>query len=367
MAPQGLDIAQDDSKVWVATASQQIYCLDTGSFAATRYMLPNFSFYQDPTVSAWQARQIFALADGTLFLNAWPGATTTSAEYPLIWNPTTNSLTPLNPPTGSQFGALWETLVRTGNAERVYSIASDSGGESFWYDVPSKSVSPAVQLGEYGITAAANFDGSEVAVYDANGLNMYDGNLNMLGPLPGGGIGPPLYGGLVFSPDGSTLYEESMPSDIPVIYTIGAHPLGVGKTFGVLGLAPAMDFTPASISGMSPPFYIPTPFAVDSTGMLLGIEDWGIAFDDPTNFQNYYVNQPGTPTFMQHMSPYTGPLSGGTDSSGFGNAVSTAPNVWYGSNAGTANVAGGGDVDDHIAASVCARAGECEIPLSRWH
>ena len=67
MGPRGLDITQDDSKVWVATASQQVYCVDTSSFAATRYMLPNFSFYQDPTVSVWQARQVFALADGTLF------------------------------------------------------------------------------------------------------------------------------------------------------------------------------------------------------------------------------------------------------------------------------------------------------------
>ena len=202
-------------------------------------------------------------------------------------------------------------------------------------------MSPAIELGGYGITAAANFDGSEIAVSDANGLNMYDGNLNLLGPLPGGGIGPPLFGGLLFSPDDSTLYEESMPTDIPVIYTISAHALGVRKTFVVRGLAPAMDFTPASISDMSPPFYIPTPFAVDSTGMLLGIQYWGIAFDDSTDFQNYYANQPGTPTFMQHMSPYVGPVSGGTASSGFGNAVLTTPNVWYGTNAGTTNVADG--------------------------
>lgn len=331
MAPQGIDITRDDSTVWVCTASQLVYSIDTTSYAATRHLLPNFSFYQDPTVSVWRAQQIFALADGTFFLNAYPGTAASTAEYAVLWNPATNTLTQLNPPTG-QSGGLWEILMRTGNAERVYSIAYDSGGASFWYDVPSKSVSSAVKLGGYAYAAAVNFDGSKAAVFDANGLNMYDGNLEMIGPLPGGGLlSPPLYGGLFFSPDNTTLYEESMPTDIPVIYTINT------QTRGVQGVAPAMPFTPASVSSMGPPFYIPVPFAIDATGILLGVQYWGIAFEDSTDFQTYSAGEPGTPNYMQHMSPYEGPLGGGTVSSGFGNGVTAAPSVWYGANLGFAS------------------------------
>jgi len=338
MAPRGIDITQDDSKVWVATASQLVYCIDTASYTATRYLLPNYSFSNSPEFTAWQARQIFALADGTFFLNVMPGVTESSAEYALLWNPSTNTLTELPPPTGGNFAALWEILMRTGNANRVYSIASDSGGESFWYDVPSKSVSPAVELGGYALVAAVNFDGSEAAVRDDNGLNMYDGNLNLTGALPGGGLlQPPLYGGLLFSPDNSTLYEEAMPTDIPVIYAIHLNTLEGGHKYSVLGLAPAMAFAPESGYGMSPPFYIPTPFGVDATGMLLGLQYWGIAFEDSTDFQNYSSGEPGTPTNMQQMSPYAGPLGGGTVSSGFGNGVTTPPEVWYGANLGLAN------------------------------
>src|SRR5438034_350385 len=89
---------------------------------------------------------------------------------------------------------------------------------------------------------------------------------------------------------------------------------------------------------LSPPFYMPEPFAVDDTGMVLGIEDYGIAFDDSTFFQNFVTNEPGSPTFLQHMSPYSGPAVGGTTSGGFGNAFSLTPDVWYGANRGSAHV-----------------------------
>ncbi len=87
---------------------------------------------------------------------------------------------------------------------------------------------------------------------------------------------------------------------------------------------------------------MPDPFAVDDTGMVLGIEDYGISFDDSTLFQSFVTSEPGTPTFLQHMSPYSGPGSGGTTSGGFGNAFSLTPDVWYGPNRGTANLASGG-------------------------
>ena len=49
MAPQGIDITQDDSKVWVATGSQLVYCIDTTTYTATRYLLPDSLSIRTPS------------------------------------------------------------------------------------------------------------------------------------------------------------------------------------------------------------------------------------------------------------------------------------------------------------------------------
>jgi hypothetical protein len=336
ISPRGIDITQDNSQVWVSTASQNVYSIDTASLAATRYVLPDFSPYSNSSTQQWNAREIFALADGTFFLNVMPGSNWSTEEDGIIWDRATNSLTALRAPLNAQASASWQIVLRSGDAKRIYSICSDSGGESFWYDVMSKAMSPPIQMSGYARTAAVNFDGSQLAIVDFGGLKMYDGNLNVIGTLPGGGLlGPKLFGGLVFSQDNTTLYEESMPFYTPLIYTIDT------RTLLARGVAPAMPMIPSSVLYMVPSFYFPTPFGVDKNGIVLGVQNWGIAFEDAAFFQNFVIGQPGTPTFLQHMSPYSGPLTGGTVSSGFGNALVMTPNVWYGANRGTVTLSSG--------------------------
>ena len=182
--------------------------------------------------------------------------------------------------------------------------------------------------------AAVNFDGSRVAVYDTSGLNLYDGNLNLLGPIAGGGVlgSGLLKGGMVFSPTSGDLFEVSMPTDMPVILTIDPNSLNA------VNIAPAMGMIPV-MTELSPSFYMAAPFAVDSTGMVLGVQDYGITFDDSTFSQNLLTTQLGPCVYMQHMSPYVGPLAGGTTSGGFGCAFPPiTPAVWYGANRGTASL-----------------------------
>jgi hypothetical protein len=333
-APRGVDIIQDHSQVWVATGSQQVFSINTTTFAATQYLLPNYTPYSGNNLQyvPWEGTQVICLADGTLFMALQIGSTL-SAEYSAaIWNPATNTITGLAAPSGGQFPASWETAMRTGDGKRLYSVGWDSAGESFWYDVMTKTTSPPVKLTGYAQAAAVNFDGSRVVILDPSGLNMYDGNYNLLGPVPGGGdMGIGYNGGLLFSPDNKTLFEESMPLFTPLIFTIDASSLRVQ------GIAPAMTMAPVW-GTIFPPFYIPIPFAVDNTGMLLGVEDFGIAFEDSTFSENFTTVQPGTPTVMNHMSPYAGPLAGGTVSGGFGNGATQTPDVWYGPNRGTASV-----------------------------
>lgn len=329
--PRGIDISIDGSRVWVATESQQMFAIDPNTFTATKYLLPKFNSFAGP--ESWEGSQVYCLADGTIGL-FFAEATGNTLDHFAIWDPASNSLTGISAPTGGQFPASWSYVLRSGDGKRVYSFAADSGGESFYYDVPNKRTSAPVALTGYAISAAVNYDASRLAVYYANCsencLEMYDSELNVIGPLPGGGFGGPLWsGGMVFTVDDSTLYEVSNPLGIPVIFNIDPNSLEIRGTAPALGMIPVM-------TGLSSGFFLGVPFAVDNSGMILELEDYGLSFDDATFFQTFSLIQPASPIFMQHMSPYFGPLTGGTESGGFGNAFSLTPDVWYGSSRGTA-------------------------------
>ena len=323
--PLGIDITQDSSTVWVATGTQQVFAINTVTLSSTRYQLPGLGPSQSNGSQTWRGSLIFALADGTLMVFAG-SVNANTFTYFAIWDPSSNTLTPIKSPANAIPGV----IERSGDGTKLYSISGDSSGESFYYDVMAKQFSGTVPLGGYALSAAVNYHGSRVAVADINGLNMYDGNLNLLGPLPGGGLvgGLPFTGGMVFSATTGYLYETAVPADLPFLITIDPN------TLQPLTIAPAMGI-PAGDN--FPDLFIPSPFAVDITGMVLGIQPYGISFDDSTFAQKYSSLQPGFPNFLNHMSPYVGPLSGGTTSGGFGNAFNITPGVWYGQNQGTAS------------------------------
>jgi hypothetical protein len=322
--PRGVDLSIDGTKVWVATGSQQMFAINTSTLQATRYLLPQLP--QGSATTPWEGMRVFALSDGNLLLLG------NTALYIAVWDPVSNTLTPLNAPGGVQ--ADYGYMARSGDGRRVYGISADSDGQAFYYDVASKSLSQPVSVGEYGGTVAVNQDGSRVVLgTSTTGLNVYDGQLNLIGPVPGGPLGGMLLGGLLFGPDNTKLYEVSIYPTVagtPAIYIIDASSLQV------LATAPAIPMIPV-MQVLSFGYYISTPFAVDNTGMLLGIQDYGIAFDDSTYVENFSPYQGGTPTLMQHMTPYSGPLKGGTVSSGFGNAFDMTPDVWYGAVRGSAS------------------------------
>lgn len=320
--PRGIDITQDGSTVWVASGSRQVFAINTSTFVMTRYLLPSGS------VPYWEGSKLFALGDGTVMIFLTHG-TLSPIDSLAIWNPVSNAITFPTPPVGVDA----ESFYRSGNGERVYFFSGTSGGETFYYDVPTKMFSNVVTLGGFAIGAAVNTDSSRLVICDTNGPNLYDGNFNVIGPLPACGFGSPpqfFQGGTIFSADNRYLYIETLNTNVPQIIKIDAN------TRSVISTAPAMPMIPV-MEELAPPYYVPIPFAVDNTGMIFGLEFWGIAFDDGAFAQSYSSIGPGTPTFMQHMAPYFGPLSGGTVSGGFGNAFSINPDVWYGAARGTAN------------------------------
>jgi len=205
------------------------------------------------------------------------------------------------------------------------------------YDVSSQSTSTINSGPADENLIAVNNDGSQIVLYTgipgaAVPVGLFDRNLNLIGALPGTlpGYGP-LAGGVLFSADNKKLYEIGEYNGVAVVLTIGA------ASRNVLGTAPGPFTDPSGGGGDSG---TPTPFAIDSTGMVLGIQNYGISFDDSTFYQNYAVNMPNQNGRIAGLSTFAGPLSGGTVSSLYSFPALT-PDVWFGQTRGSASLSQG--------------------------
>ncbi len=317
--PHGLDITQDQAHVWVTTQSQQVYVIDTTRLTTARYLLPT---YQNQT---WEGDQIETLADGTLLLG-FSHLTNDGSFYSAVWNPSNNVLTNLALPSNSQPGLGFGPWKRSGDGSRSYSFNADSSNcQVLEYDVASKSVHSVATLNPVCRLYAVNQDGSRIVAANNAGVGVFDGSFNLLGTVFPNSPQTVGYfeGSFVFSRDGSTLYELSQGR----ISTIDTASLSVRGT------------APASSAGQQ--FWHSSltpslPFDVDPNGMMLDIQTFGIGFEDTTFFQNYGGNLIPSPSAVT-LSSYSGPLSGGTQTSPYGSFALT-PDVWFGSTRGTATL-----------------------------
>ncbi len=311
--PRGVDITPDKSRVWVATGSQQMFSIDTSTLAMTRYQLP---LYQG---GSWEDYQVYALSDGTVLLGLG-GVVGSGVNGAAVWNPTTNAL--------SSLSATYP-VARSGDGTHVYFEGANSSTCSVSvYFTATKALASSPSLNERCGFAAVNQDGSRIVMNNNNVLSMYDGAFDLIGPLPTPNPnGVASTAGLLFSPDNSTLYQISAGDPTPVIYTINA------ATLALTGTAPAMSTLPVMVSETPT---LSNLFGVDSSGMLLGIQDFGISFEDSTFFQKFSPTQVNISTPVT-ISPDAGPLTGGTTSNIYG-GYGLTPDVWYGGVHGTASV-----------------------------
>lgn len=309
---QTVDVSQDGSTVWIGTDSQQVFALNTTTFALTRYLLPQISG------ASWQDNILLALSDGTLLL----GTSHTAGEggnNNAIWAPSTNQITVL---PGSSY-----LSIRSGDGSKVYGINYASGYTTTVYNVATKTVSTLPLLGQGYELVAVNSDGSLLVGSDNN---LYNGSAQLIGALPGnvGNNYIDQFSSIVFSPDGSTLYEIGGDARIATIDV---------ASLTLKGLAPALSTLP---NGVSETPVTTSGAAVDNTGVLIGLQTYGIGFDDSTYFQNYGSSTAniGPPVLL---SPNAGPLAGGTASAPYG-SYDLIPDIWYGANRGSASLAGPG-------------------------
>jgi hypothetical protein len=332
-SPRGLDITQDNSHVWVQSASPNIFAIDTVSLQTRQYVLPSGPVTSAGLPLSFANDRLLALSDGTLFVYFADSGNYVGPQVG-VWNPQTNQMKVL------QSGLTWTlgTPVRSGDGTVVYAANVNANTLGMYaYNVSSQSLS-TIGPGSVNLTVlAVNHDGSEFVVGNTIGnLSLYDRNATLLGSVPGvlASSASPLTGGVLFSADNTKLFEVGIYKSVPVVLTIDASN---ASSLNVLGSAPASLTSPVSVSGANSEA---VPFAIDASGMVLGVQRYGISFEDSTFYQNYAVNQPSVSGPLLYSATYAGPLAGGTVSSLY-TFPDLTPDVWFGQTKGSASISQG--------------------------
>ena len=317
----GLSLTPDGTRVLVSGLSQQIAWIDTTSRQIVqRNVLP----LAQPQCSACSPELVspgspMVLASGkVLFVGS-----TTSFNGILEWDPAASQVVDLNLSNFGQgtFG------VRSADGTKALFSRNDSSGDIALFDSTADTfvaTQSFLNSSTFPIpfALAANPSGTQfVAAVNGSGVFVLDSHLNVVGQVPVGGI----LNGMIYSPDGRMLYVGSTPANVPLISTIDM------TTLQLVGQAPA--FT-SNIVGASRPPMVESPMAVDSTGLVFGSADHGVALDDATFFQNIGLATI-QPIFTIIAKPAEGPQASYTPITITTQSFSTAPDVWFGTINGT--------------------------------
>jgi hypothetical protein len=320
-SPRGIDITQDDGHVWVQTASPSLYEIDTTSLQARSFSLPSMllaSSGGQVNINS-QSNRLLALADGTLLIYFNDGGA--NAGIPEIWDPQTNKVTIITSVPTTGIGV----PMRSGDGTHVY--ASYSSGTAV-YTVGSQSLRLISSGTGDAKVVGVNRDGSRLVLLGSFGiLTLYDNNLNLIGSLPGK---LSISGGAVFSGDGTKLYEVTTYNNLAAILSVNASSLAVS------GTAPS-SFSNIYFGSGNNASPTPVPFAIDTTGMVLAIQTYGVSFEDSTFYQTYAANQPTSSGSSAGPTPASGPLAGGTTSSLYA-FPALQPDVWFGQMRGSTSL-----------------------------
>lgn len=330
-SPVMIDLSQDSNTLWIGTQSEQVYALNTSAFTLRTYALPATTSTFPNQANLWTVSELYALADGNLLI---VGANT------FVWSPSTGAWTVVSLPNG---------LMRSPDGTRVFGLTSGFSGclLNVYSTATSTATTYTIDSGftgsaYCGTLEAANHDGSmlvaSLTAASLRGIQLLSGTGQSLGSFTAAvasgslAVSETVYffpSTFVFSDDGSTLYQTgtwAAPGNLIATYDVASRKL--------LGLAPAISSpTPPMSSGYGGNTML---VAADPSGLLIGIQSGGVAFEDSTYFQDYGSGNGtipgGNPTVF---SPQSGPLAGGASFSVYP-MITLQPDVWYGDVRGTA-------------------------------
>jgi len=236
----------------------------------------------------------------------------------LEWNPASSQYTQVS---GTPFLGGFGWAVRSADGTKAIFSNGNSPGIVGIYDSAADSIT-ATKTVDDPFALAANPTGTQFVVAgDAQGTIFVDNQLNTLATVP---VDPNL-SGMVYSPDGKYLYTVSTPANVPIISKIDA------TSFQLISQAPAYMSTEAYISNTIP--IVEQPEAADSTGLVFGIADHGVAIDDATDAQTI-SSSTLAPVFAIIVTPAEGPVNSSTPVLITTQSFNATPTAWFGTVAG---------------------------------
>ncbi len=319
-APLGLDISLDGSRVYVSSQTQRIFAIDT----TKQQLVQSWTLPQSNAVPGvvngqqYGVLQVQVLSNGNILLLG--NEIFTSAVGVIKWNPASNTVSTLSLPPAFQIGG----MSRSGDGSKVILFSDVEPGAVAIYDSTSDSITATLNFSFFVNSVQANPTGTRFIIFDqTNGLNLYDAQLNNLGPIPPGADDT----GALFSLDGNSIYVVADVNGVPATYTVNT------ATLKVVGIAPAYASIPP-YAQLDPPYIIETPFALDSTGLIFGSADHGVALDDTTFFQSL-GGVASTPTLDKVVQPDAGPVNAATPVEFETQPFFVLPDAWFGALRGT--------------------------------
>ncbi|MGB8260767.1 MAG: hypothetical protein WCE75_10475, partial [Terracidiphilus sp.] len=321
-----IDVTPDHRTVWVATIQGDLYTLDPSSLAVTaRYPSSQIGPYGYPTAG------VHVLASGKLVLLGGP-VTIDGALGFAVWDPKSNAIVFYgSAPFGSGAPALPNCVAigaftLTGDRKKVVEGSILSDGTLCVLDPDTGSYITAASGREFVVSVfptpdgrsillpVANNNGNAVTVFDAATLNP-TGTFPILGDTSSAAS-------MLVSPDSKTLWMTTFGGGDGELL---AYDLASGN---LKGWTPS-PYVPSESSGYAMgPFDVPALDAMDETGLIAGPMEEGVGFIDTAAIQ------PGTPPLgyvKVYLTPATGSVSGGVQTTWGGTAASPLTSVYFGS------------------------------------
>ena len=312
----GLSLTPDGKRILVSGVPQQVSWIDTGSRKLSQLQtLPLFQNSCCPLSPAEPGKPMVMSSGRVLFLGYSP-----LSNGIMEWDPSAGTLIARNPdPKFSVFFP--QGTIGARSADGTKAIFSDDALPSSLaiFDAATDSFAGVSQVGNFAFALAANPTGTQFAVaVNLSLISIVDSHLNTIGQVAVGGT----ITGMTYSPDGKKLYIVSTPGNVPLISTVDT------STFQVLGQAPAYASDLAFAASTGGPF-VEKPQAADGTGLLFGLGDHGVAFDDSTYFQNI-PSTATTSVAAVTVDPAQGPQRSSTSVSITIPLATSPPLVWFG-------------------------------------
>ena len=310
-APTGLDLSLDSKLLLVGSKAEQAEIIDTSSLRVinrVRTALPN-------DVLPWTARLVAWTSVGTALL---------VGNTIRVWTPANGTLNEHQLPGFPGF----QQIARTGDGSRVILGDASSGGKLAIYDAATDSfpfATGATYFSNYVLGLVANKDGSQygTVLFDSETGNQWliflDSSLHETQRFAFNAG----FSDMVFDPSRRYLSIVSPPA----IQTIDT------TSMQIVRVAPSLATNIAYIE-RAPSLFFEIPITEDDNGILIGIGDHGIVFDDSNN------SWPGVDALAPLVwfivsNPAEGPLGGGNDVQLLTQSFPQVPNVWFGNKRAT--------------------------------